>query len=329
MNEPASQHERSELLRAYLLGTLDPAEAARVETALSEDPEWRAELERQRAALAMLDALPQHEPPASLATRTIALVREERTERQRKRSARVTFAQVALLVTVTGIVAAVFLPALARSREASRRASSQNNLKQLAIVMKMYANENPGEAYPPLTPYDGLWMFDVERIYPEFLTDLTVLVNPSLPDASELLQRMNELASQEPPDYREITHIAAKSYVYPGWVVQSDDEAEALDDAMRRVARADLGDQLETEAGILRRAREGVERFLITDINNPAGSASAQSEIPILFEAVPDGGFPKRRGAGVNVAYMDGHVEYLAPGSGFPATDTARRVFGE
>ncbi|MGI6461522.1 MAG: H-X9-DG-CTERM domain-containing protein [Candidatus Hydrogenedentales bacterium] len=66
------------------------------------------------------------------------------------------------------------------------------------------------------------------------------------------------------------------------------------------------------------RLREGVERFMVTDINNPAGSAMAQSELPVmadlvatsveLYNHVPGGG---------NVLFMDGHVEFIRyPGTG-------------
>ena len=34
------------------------------------------------------------------------------------------------------------------------------------------------------------------------------------------------------------------------------------------------------------RLREGIERFFITDINNPAGSAQAQSEVAIMWDTV-------------------------------------------
>jgi prepilin-type processing-associated H-X9-DG protein len=69
----------------------------------------------------------------------------------------------------------------------------------------------------------------------------------------------------------------------------------------------------------LYRLREGIERFLITDINNPAGTAKAQSEIfvygdkiqedPKHFNHVPGGG---------NVLYMDGHVEFIKYPGEFP-----------
>ena len=66
--------------------------------------------------------------------------------------------------------------------------------------------------------------------------------------------------------------------------------------------------------------RMGIERFFITDINNPAASAAASSEIPVMwdeirydaktFNHVPGGG---------NCLYMDGHVEWLPWPSEFPA----------
>ncbi len=63
------------------------------------------------------------------------------------------------------------------------------------------------------------------------------------------------------------------------------------------------------------RLREGIERFLLSDVNNPAASAQAQSAIWVMF----DQSAPKGEGiqanhqpGGSNVLYMDGHVAYVA-----------------
>jgi prepilin-type processing-associated H-X9-DG protein len=60
------------------------------------------------------------------------------------------------------------------------------------------------------------------------------------------------------------------------------------------------------------RLREGIERFLITDINNPAASAKAQSELFVMMDAVSVkvSDFSHVPG-GSNVLYMDGHVEFI------------------
>lgn len=69
------------------------------------------------------------------------------------------------------------------------------------------------------------------------------------------------------------------------------------------------------------RLREGIERFFITDINNSAASAQAQSGIPVMldmtssnaeeFNHVPGGG---------NILYMDGHVGFIRYPGEFPIT---------
>jgi prepilin-type processing-associated H-X9-DG protein len=59
------------------------------------------------------------------------------------------------------------------------------------------------------------------------------------------------------------------------------------------------------------RLREGIERFLITDINNPAASAKAQSSIFIMLDTIgTDTRSFNHVPGGSNVLYMDGHVEF-------------------
>ena len=64
------------------------------------------------------------------------------------------------------------------------------------------------------------------------------------------------------------------------------------------------------------RLREGVERFLITDLNNAGASAKGQSEVPVMWDATQglrkdgNGQFNHIPG-GANALYMDGHVEFI------------------
>ncbi len=82
------------------------------------------------------------------------------------------------------------------------------------------------------------------------------------------------------------------------------------------------------------RLKEGIERFFITDINNPAAGARAQSSIFVMWDAFVQGHTyygsffqnATEQGSlrfnhlpgGSNVLYMDGHVEFIKLGQKAP-----------
>jgi len=73
---------------------------------------------------------------------------------------------------------------------------------------------------------------------------------------------------------------------------------------------------------VIYRLREGIERFLITDINNPAAMNMAQSNIWIMGDIVSTNAqkFNHVPG-GSNVLFLDGHVEFIRyPSTKAPVT---------
>jgi prepilin-type processing-associated H-X9-DG protein len=304
-------------LQAYALGTLSKSREEALTLHLEGCDDCRTALAVCEGVLQALDAVPDVDPPAGLAQATLRRIDRASAETPQRMSPPV-FAFTAL--GLCAVLAIILLPALSRSREAARRSSSANNLKQMGLVFKMYANESEGGLFPPMAAGTAAWLPDLRTLYPEYISDFHVLVSPSASGASESIEELEDIFASEPVDWDRANAIFRESYAYIGWAVK--DSRQLREVEAERMGAAIVTDVegmdsiIADEVGDLFPLREGIERFFITDINNPAGSAAMQSEIPVMIEVCGD----RRTLKGAHVLFMDGHVTFITYGQ-WPVVD--------
>ncbi len=222
----------------------------------------------------------------------------------------------------------------------------------------------------PDDPTSGIWGAtgpDGHQIYPEYCTDGMIMICPSdtgvyswaagdpIPNTNPVRYHISPITETEhmlhvaSPGYGSFEYMDTEniSYSYVNklvnkdWMVEHDPNRNlffAIEDSIFTNAQIcgdasyNLGGTVGTKN--LMHLKEGIERFLITDINNAAAAASAQSDVVVMYDMARTGNSSYSTSCteanarhttltvkpdmfnhvpgGSNVLFMDGHVEFAS-----------------
>ncbi len=172
-----------------------------------------------------------------------------------------TLLELLVIVGIISILTALLMPSLKNARDAGKGAACLSNLRQIALALNLYANENDG-GLPPLyggsSPPESRWTWRLQPyglkgrvifcpLDPNLTLSSTLLDPDNRKNHSYILNAFSELAPQigqsvslwNLPNQSEIVLLSEKKPTVPGYYVEiPGEDPEQLLDQARHLGKA-------------------------------------------------------------------------------------------